>query len=219
MGTDVGICCYCRKKKKLTSEHVVPKGLYIKDHKIVIPCCWKCNNRKAKNDEYFRLVFAVLKESRKHVVAQKVIEKVKRSLARPDQKGFQSMISASADKVFIVNEFGEISINTGLDVEINRINEVFECITMGLYYLNIGQVLSDQYHAISTFGKEDNSYGAKTTIEKWKKILSNKRWAQIGDEDVFKYRFANSVEGTPQSIWEMKIYNGKSTISFIATNT
>jgi len=111
-----GVCTYCGKTKKMTDEHVVPKVLFIEDHKTVIPVCRKCNNSKANDDEYFRLVFAVLKESEEHTVAQNVIKKVKRSLNNPNQKGFQSMIRASADNFFIKDESGNLVKNTGLKV-------------------------------------------------------------------------------------------------------
>lgn len=210
------ICTYCGKSGNITREHVVPKGLYNVDHGIVIPCCKKCNHGKANDDEYFRLVFAVLKESDDHIVAKKAIKKVKRSLNNPNQKGFQSMIKASADNFFKKDENGEWIKNPGLKVEINRINTIFEFITKGLFYLETGSRLPDQYHVVSTFGREEDSKKGKAKLGEFRKILANESWKEIGEQEVFKYRYSFSVENTPQSIWEMKIYNGKSTIALIA---
>ena len=75
MKSKSGVCCYCGNSCQITDEHVVPKGLYLKDHRITIPCCEDCNNGKAKDDEYFRLVFAVLKESEDHETAKEIIKK------------------------------------------------------------------------------------------------------------------------------------------------
>ena len=216
MKSNQGVCVYCGKIKKMTDEHVVPKGLFIDDHKTVIPVCKKCNNGKANDDEYFRLVFAVLKESERHTVAQKVIKKVKRSLINPNQKGFQSMIKDSAENLFIRDETGNLVKNTGLKVEVNRINTTFEYITKGLFYLETGKCLPDQYHVVSTFGRVEYSNEGKANLQSFRKNLANKSWKEIGEQQVFKYRYSFSVENTPQSVWEMKIYNGKSTIALIA---
>lgn len=158
----------------------------------------------------------MLKESEDHAVAQKVIEKVKRSLNNPNQQGFQAMISAYADNIFKKDGNGDWIKNTGLKVEVNRINTVFEFITKGLFYIETSSCLPDQYHVVSTFGREDDSEEGKAELEKFKKTLINKHWKEIGEQEVFKYRYSSSIENSPQSIWEMKIYNGKSTISLIA---
>ena len=126
------------------------------------------------------------------------------------------MINASADNIFVKDKNGDWEINTGLNVEVNRINTVFEYITQGLFYLEMNYRLPDQYHVVSTFGREDDSREGNTAIENFKKSLKNRPWKDIGDEKVFMYRFSTSIEKTPQSIWEMKIYKGKSTISLIA---
>jgi hypothetical protein len=212
-----GICCYCGEEDEMTEEHIVPKGLFVKDHRVVVPCCFECNNGKAKDDEYFRLVFAVLKESEDHPVAQKVLEKVKRSLNNPNQTGYQKMIKRSANNLLTTDENGQVLIKrTGLDVEINRVNEVIEYIVMGLFYLEKGYRLSDEYHVVGTFGKEDN-YQGKQALDTFRKILSDKPWKEIGSNEIFKYRYSfASDSGSPQSIWEMKIYDGRSCIALIA---
>lgn len=216
MKSNQGVCTYCGRTKKMTDEHVVPKGLFIDDHKTVIPVCKKCNNDKANDDEYFRLVFALLKESEEHSVAQKVIKKVERSLNNPNQKGFQSMIESSADNLFVKDENGNLVKNTGLKVEVNRINTTFEYITKGLFYLETGTRLPDQYHVVSTFGREEDSNEGKAKIQSFRKYLANKPWKEIGEKEVFKYRYCFSIDNISQSVWEMKIYNGKSTIALIA---
>lgn len=211
-------CCYCGEENETTKEHVVPKGLFIKDHKVVVPCCFECNNGKANDDEYFRLVFAVLKENDNHPVAQKVLEKVKRSLNNPKQAGFQKMIKRSANNLLTTDKNGKVSIKrTGLDVEINRVNQVFEYIVMALFYLEKGNHLPNEYHVVGTFGKEDNSQ-EKQTLDKFRKILSDRPWKEIGSSEVFKYRFSFASDSeSPRSIWEMKIYNSRSCIALIAT--
>lgn len=217
MKKELEICAYCgAQEKKMTEEHIVPKGLFIKDHNVTIPVCYSCNSGKSKDDEYFRLVFAVLKESAGNKIAMKVIDKVKRSLSYPEQKSFKEMISRSSNNIFIKNDNGEVVINHGLKVEINRINSIFEFITKGLFYKEKGYRLTNEYQVFSTFGRENETEEGKENVKKFRKSLENKPWIEIGEQDVFKYRYHFPKADSQRSIWEMKIYNGISTISFIS---
>lgn len=217
MADKIGTCCYCGSQKEMTDEHVVPKGLYLNDHGVVIPCCKDCNNGKAMDDEYFILVFAVLKESKDHPIAQKVLKKVKRALNNPDKEEYADMIQSSANNILSRDKEGKIvEKETGLDVEIIRINRVFKFITKGLFFLETGSRLNDNYRAISTFGMEGDSKDGDKKLREFRKKLSDKPWEEIGNNGVFKYRHTFAIDpNASQSLWEMQIYQGRRIISFI----
>ena len=54
-----GLRCYlCGSTQSITRDHVPPKNLFPKprpSNLVTVPCCYKCNNRYSKEDEYFRL--------------------------------------------------------------------------------------------------------------------------------------------------------------------
>ena len=209
-------CVYCGKVGVTTDEHVVPKGLYSKDHRVVIPCCESCNNAKAKDDEYFRLVFAALLESKDHPVAQQVLEKVKRSLRNPRQSRYAEMIARSANNVEIYDPAGHgIGKRTGLDVEINRVNRTLEFITIALLYLETGTYLPANYIVVSTFGREDSTEAGSNLHYRFRAALVTKDWQTVGEDEVFRYRYT-IVEELPRTLWEMEIYRGVRIITFVS---
>ncbi|PEN12704.1 hypothetical protein CRI94_11795 [Longibacter salinarum] len=210
-----GKCVYCGEEKKVTDEHVVPQGLYVDSHNAVIPCCESCNNQKSDDDEYFRLVFAVLEASKDHPVAQKMKEKVIRSLQKPEKAGFANMIQRSASNVETQNQEGETIQRTGLKVEVNRVNRIFEFITQGLLYLEEKMYVEANFSVVSTFGHEEDTDAGKKLIGRINSDLVNLPWTQIGDNGVFRYRY-KPVEELPRSIWEMEIYNGESVVTFVS---
>lgn len=210
-----GKCVYCGEVKQITDEHVVPQGLYMHSHNAVIPCCKACNNEKSDDDEYFRLVFAVLKASKDHQVAQKMKEKVVRSLGKPEKAGFASMIQGSANNTETQNAEGETILQTGLDVAVNRINCTFRYITRGLVYLEEEMYVGADFSVISTFGHEEDTESGSKLISSIKSDLSNLPWSEIGESGVFRYRY-KVIEEPPRSIWEMEMYEGRRVVTMIS---
>ena len=206
---------YCGEVRETTDEHVVPKGLYSKDHRVVIPCCEPCNNAKARDDEYFRLVFAALLESKGHPVAQQVLEKVKRSLQNPNQARYREMIVRSANNIEVCDSAGDTVKRTGLDVEINRVNKTLEFITRALLYLETGAYLPEDYTVVSTFGKEEDTEAGSDILNRIRATLADTRWKEVGEDEVFKYRYA-IIEDAPRTVWEMEIYRGVRIVTIVS---
>src|SRR4051812_40316879 len=52
------LCYLCQKRPATTKDHVPPKSLFPKprpSNLMTLPCCFPCNNRFSKHEEYFRL--------------------------------------------------------------------------------------------------------------------------------------------------------------------
>ena len=56
-------CVYCGAFKPETVDHVPPRSLFLRkapQNLITVPCCSKCNQEFAKDDDYVRLVFTTM---------------------------------------------------------------------------------------------------------------------------------------------------------------
>jgi hypothetical protein len=98
---EVGICVYCgQSDNQITVDHIPPKNLF-PDPKpsnlITVPCCLRCNQKAAKDDEYFRTVITMREDIAKHPEAMRVLPAVQRGLRRPT--GFRKAFGSCVTKV------------------------------------------------------------------------------------------------------------------------
>jgi hypothetical protein len=59
--SEAPLCYICRRRVAETRDHIPPKSLFPKPRPsdlITAPCCFLCNNRNSRSDEYFRLMMA-----------------------------------------------------------------------------------------------------------------------------------------------------------------
>lgn len=206
-------CTYCGAKSKLTKDHVPPRALFRKPCKfdlITVPCCTACHSGTDKDDEYFVSRLCLKQESFKNEDAQDAIERLKRSLQRPDKIGFQRALFKS---FFQVPTFGSSGLylgkKGGFNVDLNRLSRVVERIVRGLYWHETGVRLpkSAFVRAWSEDGLVDVREDVMNDIQRTivAPLMTSPPIA-IGD-DTFTYRHKLAADEPLASAWIMTFYS------------
>jgi len=210
-GTE-GICVYCGKQAVLEPDHVPPKNLFIgsqiDDQLITVPACERCNRQAAKDDEYFRLTLVVRADVSEHPQVIRLLPIVMRSLARKEGVGFSRSIGKSLRRVNAVTKSGILlGPQPGIDVSLNRLNNVAKRIIKGLFYRERGFRLPDT-HIADAFQES----GIRLDRDGWSEL---QRMASIAMQSppktiagVFEYWFAN-VDDDPNSIFGVLRFFGR----------
>ena len=148
----VGVCVYCGQSvNQITADHIPPKNLFPNpqpSNLIPVPCCLRCNQQAAKDDEYFRTIMTMCEDVAKHPEAVHVLPTVQRGLRR--QKGFRKTFFTALRKAEIRTPGGLYLGNTTvLSVDFERLERVASRIIQGLFYHEKGKYLPEQYEAVA----------------------------------------------------------------------
>lgn len=132
------MCVYCGRVGRITDYHIPPKSLFRPPNPpdlITVPSCLKCNNRAAKDEEYFRTMVALWMDVYDHPdIRYRVLSKVHCSLARTEQIGFARSIAKNLRSV-VLPTWSSQPIATGTyHVDLSRLDRVVIRITKGQFY-------------------------------------------------------------------------------------
>ncbi len=146
-----GICVYCGRHRKLTSDHVPPRNLFPAPRPtnlITVPACTDCNTSAKLDDEYFRLMVSMREDVHGEADVQAVLPAVLRSLQNPAAIGFRAGFLRSLCDVNVVTPAGLYTgIRPGYNVNLARMDRVAARIVRGLFYHETGLRLPDGYDA------------------------------------------------------------------------
>jgi len=127
-------CYLCGSQKRLTREHVPPKGLFLKprpSNLVTVPCCFPCNNGYAKDDEYFRLAVSSLinaNQSGKRVWKQRVVSQ---PCLQNRIKGLVDEIRKDIRPAILSTPSGDVY-GTAISIRADIISSVLARVTKGL---------------------------------------------------------------------------------------
>jgi hypothetical protein len=133
-----GICVFCGKSGFVTDDHIPPRCIFpsnVKNNElIVVPSCEKCNNKSSDDDEYLRLMIA-LREDVYEKVKDDQIQKILRSLNKPEKRKFATNLMKNMSPVNLFTPSGLFVGQTiAYNCNIPRIEKITEKIGKGLYY-------------------------------------------------------------------------------------
>lgn len=202
-----GECVYCGKIANLTHDHIPPKNLFAKplpSNLITVPCCYTCNNKASKDDEYFRFVLTMREDVFEHPDATKNWDVIQRSLKRPKSKKFRESFLSTVQEVNSITKSGiYIGRKATYDVDFYILNNVVNRITKGLFYEKIGDSLDQDYEAVSFAFDSLTNIDYNISVKLIKNIiipLWNVAPKTIGS-DVFSYKCIFSTKDPQISIW------------------
>jgi hypothetical protein len=200
----LGLCAYCGRRKKLTSDHVPPKLLLERPfppNLWVVPACADCNQSFIADDEYTRAALAVDIRATWNYAAQSNLPAIIRSLERPDARGFTSYLARRSTAMKIVTPSGSPIWVTERDRK--RINRTGMHIMRGLYFRETHRPLPS--HAVvrleSTTGLTAN-HPDMIRIARVVRLLPDHRDGAVGT--AFSYHVAF---GGQHSVWGMLLYD------------
>lgn len=129
-------CYLCGGKDRITREHVPAKGLFPKPRPSnlqTVPCCYDCNNKYSKDDEYFRIAASCLmnvNQTGKLIWTEKVLTSTLQA------RRIGTLVDEVADSVkpaTVKTRFGDIPATT-IEFDALRINSVLIRLTKGFLY-------------------------------------------------------------------------------------
>jgi hypothetical protein len=216
-----GACVYCGVVGPLTRDHVPPKTLFATSSAgklITVPCCPECNQRASGDDEYFRLVLVMRRDTYYHPEAHSLLASIYRSLSNPNKVGFSQAFLRQLRPVSLVNAKGRVVGETGAyNIDVPRIARVIERITRGLFYRETGRPLPLDYSVLVV---NENDYMGWTV--EYRKHFDEVVMRQIMandpnsfGHDVFFYRKAPVDTDPLQGVWQMVFYKTVGFVCFV----
>jgi ribosomal small subunit protein bTHX len=171
------ICYNCGKsfeEKDITSEHIPAKFLFegyderYKVNRITVPGCSKCNGQYSPTDEEFRNMIGVIAKNKAN---NKITEKSFRSIARKDAEG----------KRLVFDNLNKLSGVVFNNIPIEKFHKKnFK----GLFYLQYGTVLTDDYELFVNIDENDWSEQTLGMLGYLKDLFA---WKHSGHPDILKY--------------------------------
>jgi hypothetical protein len=137
-------CVYC-SRPATTVDHVPAKGLFPKPRPsdlITVPCCLRCNQQGARDDEYFRRVLFLRDDVQAHPQAARLWPTEVRAIEKPTKVGMRQTFLDSLRRAEVVDRNGRhLGEQTVSLVERHRLALVASRVAKGLYYHVIGHAL------------------------------------------------------------------------------
>lgn len=142
-------CVYCGSKEELTRDHVPPKGLFPKLRPVdllSVTACSTCNSGFQKDDEYFATVVALRDDTPRSAQGARLVEKVRRSLNRPEATAFASSLRGNFLRAGdVVPDAGHHPEQRVLKADSDRLRRVAERTVRALLYHERRQTLPPEY--------------------------------------------------------------------------
>jgi len=203
-------CIYCGSSKKITKDHIPPKCLFpepVPKNLITIPSCEKCNQKFSKDDEYFRDVILMREDIFDLEGLEKLRNKVIRSLRRVESSKYKKSLISGSERVNVFTKSGLFTgKKTTYNVDLNRLRNVINRITRGIYYKKEGEVLDENYD-VKTYTSEDIAEWNLDSQKEWIVLIDNlfkKRFHHFGK--IFAYNYLLAKDDPNASVWIFNFY-------------
>jgi hypothetical protein len=185
-------CIYCGILPGKTRDHVPPKALFAHPRPndlITVPCCTQCREGQSRDDEYFVHILSMREGTGESPSVRAARDAALRSLMKPAKAGFARSLLRSVSEVEAYSTSGiYLGQRLSYNVELNRLTNVIDRTTRGLYYHEYGQRLPDghrcQVYALAGFHTPPKDIVA-ILRKLWRHAISGRR-RDFGD-DVFSY--------------------------------
>jgi hypothetical protein len=215
----VGECVYCGTRGPITQDHVPPKGLFPKPRPntlITVPSCVKCNLDSSVDDEYFRAMLALRDDLSGNPAVERIRYSVLRSFEKPTKKAFRQAVYGSLEPV--ASAVGDGITNTKrhtYEVSVDRISQVVNRTTLGLFYKHRGRRLSlGKYVAGANLAVEvDFEHSEVFEAGRQRLLAAPEIMIMAG---VYTYRFIEMEFDPNCTVWWHTFYE---TVDFIAATT
>jgi hypothetical protein len=144
-----GQCIYCGITTKLTKDHVIPKGLFVRPYPsnlITVPACSDCNEAKSKNDDFLRDFLICDAFASNSPIAQSIFdEKMTRSITRNSSQFSRIAMSEARYEPLLTRAGIYLGTFPTIPIDEERIKNIFSVIVRGLYYDARHKRIPDNY--------------------------------------------------------------------------
>lgn len=192
------LCVYCGAPDGTTTDHVPPKGIFVKPrpHLITVPACEKCNGGASAIDEQFK-VFLSLKVGGGHEAAIHFWKEGGLKSIRANQRLIREIRNGPR---VVVNEGGKLRETLSYRWPAACHNQTIERITRGLYWNHFAQALRPDAKVDTYFftSLDDEMLALANSLER----------RHIGSDDVFVYAYGRADDHPEFSTWIFQFYRG-----------
>lgn len=218
----IGRCAICGSDGRLlTRDHIParnPWGDDNPDDPIVVNSCSICNHGMGPDEEYFRDRITMRADVGDHPVANHVLEKVHRALARPERKSY-------LDDLWGGIRYRDFSTEGGIylgkvatyNADLNILRRVVEKTVRGLHFHHFRRVVPVDYQLIVRTSEDLSTSAAADWIEKVLPKIVSGRERSVGG-DVFRYWYATPGGMPTASVWVLMYYDRLPFIGLIGPN-
>ncbi len=208
-----GTCVFCGVIGDVTDDHVPPKTIFAKPRPsdlITVPGCDDCNHGWSLDDEYFRTALCLSDRTSDERNATAGRGAAMRSLQRKKARGFAKMFLSSTFPTEVYSSEGiYLGKRLAFTVDLKRIQKVVAKIIRGLFYIESGQILPQNYgvsvdsnDTLEKMNANDLRDLQKTIIEP---LLSTQE--RIIGDGAFRFRYAIPEDGDGfVSVWALTFF-------------
>lgn len=203
-------CVYCGSTQDLGKDHVPPKNLFPKprpSNLVTVPACGSCNLGASKDDEYFRTVVAMRHDVADHPTIRRLLPTLYRGLARDEGRGLLASIANDIRTVERRTPSG-VYIDTAptYHVDLARLDRVVRRCLMGLFAVNLGRRVPDDFEAlVYSFAGVNDTRGAQRMLEQ-AQMIAKGPGILVGD-DVLRYWYQEAIDRVSCTGWVFSFYS------------
>jgi len=193
--------CFCCGEPATTAEHVPPKCLFPRPRPtdlITVPACRDCNSGSKLDDEYFRLLITSAtsdSEPAAALLGDRILPKAntKPALINSHVRSMRSVAVYSTSGLFV-------KVRPAFQFNRSRMQRVINKIVRGLFYHETRRRLLPDT-------KIDEVLLNPPLSPVHSFLLCSLPLRDVGDGNVFSYRFASREETSEWSPWYLMFYN------------
>lgn len=212
----VGTCAYCGRKGEVEKEHVFPRALFPKGHRlnlITVPSCRQCNKNYQKDEEYFKFMMVIAFPSFEGSEYAKAIwPKIEAMMRRDESRRFLANVLGKWKQVDIVIKGIYLGTAPALELDWNRIAGVITKFVKGLYFYHQQKALDNETRIIVR-GFDIEQIEKFLNETDMKPYLPSLQKRSVGPGTV-KYAFAIAGDNPKASWWIFNFYDNY--ITFMA---
>jgi hypothetical protein len=209
----VGECVYCGKTRRLTNDHIPPKGLWNKPRPsdlITVPSCASCNSGASRDDEYFKSMMVLKDKAGDHPEAVAARPSVFRGLEMPEKIGFARNLIKGIRSARVRTPAGlHLGRRFVFDVDLSRLDRVVGRITRGLYWHHIRSRIPDGFEVVvlSEDGLRDLDAPERERFRREFVIPVREKQCHSVGRGVMRYWYASMCEQPQALAWVYEFYD------------
>jgi len=198
-------CAYCGNVSEVTREHVIPKCLFTKPfppNLITVPVCEPCNHAKSHNDDFLRDWLTMDIFGSQSPEAQAVFDDtVLRAIRDGHSKISKQLLSEAQLKPFTTKNGIYLGDIPSIQLDEERVNEIFTTIVRGLYYYQFKDCLPE---GLSFTLRGQYPWDHENIFAIFRNMRAQ-RWRTLGN--VFGYTYTRLEYPLFASVWMLLFYN------------
>lgn len=202
-------CVYCCQAVATTRDHVPPAGIFAKPRPqclATVPACATCNHEAAQDDEYFRTVLTLKRESFWHPDVQSNLPSVLRAFTKPAKLGFARSFFRDIRLFQLLTPSGlYVGSRWGFGVDWPRVERVLARVVRGLYFVKMGSTLPLGTRIITLPRDALDEQVSRRLVRLLAHVLMRAEWHVLG-RDTFTFMFGRSENDPRLSVWLFEFY-------------